>query len=454
MRNISPPYWSFILLGGDFLSVTVTSVLNDSYGEKAGILKNDVIEIINGREITDVLDYRFAIQSKKLSVSLKRGLENLTVNIRKSSEFSDIGLEFETYLMDKQHSCRNKCIFCFVDQMPKGMRDTLYFKDDDSRLSFLFGNYITLTNLTEKEADRICEMHISPINISVHTMNPTLRVKMMKNKNAGESLKFIKKFSDAGILMNTQLVLCPGINDGEELRYSLNELAKYTPNINSIAAVPVGITKYREGLEHLDIYNKETANEVIDIIDDFNAHYSFFNNGKILAYASDEFYLLADRDFPDENYYGEYSQLDNGVGMCTLLKSEFLTALEETEIKTVNREITIATGESAYSLLCELKEKTEEKFNGLKVNVVKITNEFFGTTVTVAGLLTGKDLKEQLSNKNLGQELLIPRVSLRNEGDKFLDDMTLEELSEELKIKVTPVINDGYKLLESIIGGA
>ena len=436
------------------MSVTVTSVLNDSYGEKAGILKNDVIEIINGREITDVLDYRFAIQSKKLSITLKRGLEELSVNIRKSSEFSDIGLEFETYLMDKQHSCKNKCIFCFVDQMPEGMRETLYFKDDDSRLSFLFGNYITLTNLTEKEADRICEMHISPINISVHTMNPELRVKMMKNKNSGESLKFIKKFYEAGILMNTQLVLCPGINDGEELRYSLSELAKYSPYINSIAAVPVGLTKYREGLEHLDSYTKEKANEVIDIIDEFNAHYSFFNDGKILAYPSDEFYLLAERDFPDEDFYGEYSQLDNGVGMCTLLKSEFLSALEEAEVTKINREVTIATGESAYSLLTELTKKAEEKFQGLKVNVVKIENKFFGTTVTVAGLLTGQDLKEQLKSKNLGEELLIPRVSLRNEGDKFLDDITLDELSEYLNVKVSPVENDGYKLLKKISGGA
>lgn len=436
------------------MSVTVTSVLSNSYGEKAGILKNDVIEIINGREITDVLDYRFAIQSKKLSVSLKRGLEEKTVNIRKSSEFSDIGLEFETYLMDKQHSCKNKCIFCFVDQMPKGMRDTLYFKDDDSCLSFLFGNYITLTNLTEKEADRICEMHISPINISVHTMNPDLRVKMMKNKNAGESLRFIKKFYDAGILMNTQLVLCPGINDGEELRYSLNELAKFSPYINSIAAVPVGLTKYRDGLEVLESYTKEKAKAVIDIIDDFNVHYAFFNNGKILAYPSDEFYLLAERDFPNEEFYGEYSQLDNGVGMCTLLKSEFLNALDEYDERNVSREVTIATGESAYSLLNELTKKAQQKFNGLKVNVIKIENKFFGTTVTVAGLLTGNDLKEQLKNQNLGEELLIPRVSLRNEGDKFLDDITLEELSEYLNIKVLPVENDGYKLLEMILGGA
>ena len=436
------------------MSVKVIGVSENSYAEKAGVLSNDEVISINGREITDVLDYRFAIQAKKLSITLKRGLENLTVNIRKSSEFSDIGLEFQTYLMDKHHSCRNKCIFCFVDQMPKGMRDTLYFKDDDSRLSFLFGNYITLTNLTEKEADRICEMHISPINISVHTMNPELRVKMMKNKNAGYSLRFIKKFYDAGILMNTQLVLCPGINDGEELRYSLNELSKYSPYINSIAAVPVGLTKYRDNLEQLNTYTKETANKVVDIIDEFNAHYSFFNDGKVLAFASDEFYLLAERDFPDESYYGEYSQLDNGVGMCTLLKSEFLSALEEAEVTKINREVTIATGESAYSLLTELTKKAEEKFQGLNVNVVKIENKFFGTTVTVAGLLTGQDLKEQLKSKNLGEELLIPRVSLRNEGDKFLDDITLDELSEYLNVKVSPVENDGYKLLEKISGGA
>ncbi|MBR2876734.1 MAG: DUF512 domain-containing protein [Clostridia bacterium] len=436
------------------MSVTVKSVLESSYGEKAGVLTGDVIETINGREIVDVLDYRFAIQSKKLSIVLKRGLTEVCVSIRKSSEFSDIGLEFETYLMDKQHSCRNKCIFCFVDQMPEGMRDTLYFKDDDSRLSFLFGNYITLTNLTEKEAERICEMHISPINISVHTMNPELRVEMMKNKNAGTSLRFIKKFYDAGIKMNTQLVLCPGINDGKELEYSLSELAKYSPYINSIAAVPVGLTKYREGLSPLKSYTKQTANDVIDIIDNFNAHYSFFNNGKVLAYASDEFYLLAERELPGEEYYGEYSQLDNGVGMCTLLKSEFLSALKDCEEKTANRKISLATGESAYPLMCELKAALEAKMKNTDVNIVKIENKFFGTTVTVAGLLTGRDLKEQLQGKDLGEELLIPRVSLRNEGDRFLDDITLEELSEYLNIKITPVENNGEKLLSRILGGA
>ncbi len=433
--------------------VEIKSVIRKSPADKAGIKGGDLLLKVNSHEINDFLDYQFYVEESRLTIEYEHKGSVKTVLIKKD-EYDDLGLEFETYLMDKQHSCKNKCIFCFVDQMPKGMRSTLYFKDDDSRLSFFFGNYVTLTNLTQKEADRICEMHISPINISVHTMNPELRVKMLKNKNAGESLKLIKKFFDAGILMNIQFVLCPGINDGEELRYSLNELAKYGACINSIAAVPVGLTKYREGLEPLKSYTKETAAEVISIIDEFNAHYSFFNNGKILAFASDEFYLLAQKELPSEDYYGEYSQLDNGVGMCTLLKSEFLSALADANSKTVERSVSIATGELAFPLLCELSKKAEEKFKGLSVNVIKVTNEFFGTTVTVAGLLTGQDLKSQLKNESLGDELLIPRVSLRNEGDKFLDDLTLEELAEFLSVKITPVENDGYKLLENILGGA
>jgi putative radical SAM enzyme (TIGR03279 family) len=246
-------------------------------------------------------------------LKLIRNGEEFEVNIRKSDEFADIGLEFETYLMDKQHSCKNKCIFCFVDQMPKGMRDTLYFKDDDSRLSFLFGNYITLTGLCERETQRIIDMHISPVNISVHTMNPSLRVEMMKNRFAGDVLKNLNRFAENNIEMNTQLVLCPGINDGDELRFSLSELAKLYPAVKSIAAVPVGLTKYRYGLYPLRTYTKEEASQVIDIIDEFNAHFSFFNNGEILAYASDEFYLLAERDLPSADYYGEFAQLDNGV---------------------------------------------------------------------------------------------------------------------------------------------
>ncbi len=435
------------------MSVKIENVLSSSYAEKAGVLNDDILVSINGNEIFDVLDYRFYIQSRKLSLSLLREGQVISTNIRKGDEFADIGLEFNTYLMDKQHSCKNKCIFCFVDQMPKGMRDTLYFKDDDSRMSFLFGNYITLTGLCEREVQRIMDMHISPVNISVHTMNPELRVKMMKNPNAGKVLGILDRFSEKGIEMNTQLVLCPGINDGEELRFSLEELSKLYPSVKSIAAVPVGLTKYRDGLYPLRTYTKEEAAQVIDIIDEFNAHFSFFNGGKNLAYASDEFYLIAERPLPDGDYYGEYSQLDNGVGMCTLLKEEFMSALDEIPERQVNRRLTIATGYAAYDLLKELCQKAQAKFKGLNIDVIKIKNDFFGDTVTVAGLVTGIDFKNQLKNKDLGEAVLIPRVSLRNEGDKFLDDITVEELSEALKIPVIPVENDGYKLLETIIDG-
>lgn len=434
--------------------VKITGVEKNSYAFNAGIKAGEMLETVNGHKITDVLDYRFFIQSKKLTLTLKNEYGVYETKIRKSSEFSDIGLEFETYLMDSQHSCKNKCIFCFVDQMPGGMRNSLYFKDDDSRLSFLFGNYITLTALSEYEAKRITEMHISPVNISVHTMNPGLRVEMMKNPRAGESLKYLEMFSDAGIEMNTQLVLCPGINDGEELRFSLKKLGEYK-SIKSIAAVPVGLTKYRDGLYPLRGYTKESAAEVIDIIDDFNSHYAFFNSGKIIAYASDEFYLLAERELPGEEYYGEYAQLDNGVGLCTLLKSEFNEAYNEKAPERIERTVTIATGSSAFSLLSEFASLCEKKFSPLKVNVIEIKNEFFGETVTVAGLLTGCDLKTQLKGVQLGDELLIPRVSLRSDGDRFLDDLTVDELSEFLKIKTTPVKNDGAVLLDMILyGGA
>jgi putative radical SAM enzyme (TIGR03279 family) len=384
---------------------------------------------------------------------ITRDGDEIAFNIRKSDEFADIGLEFKTYLMDKQHSCKNKCIFCFVDQMPKGMRDTLYFKDDDSRMSFLFGNYITLTGLCEREVQRIIDMHISPVNISVHTMNPALRVEMMKNPHAGESLGILKRFAEAGIEMNTQLVLCPGINDGDELMFSLSELGKLGDCVKSIAAVPVGLTKYRDGLYPLHTYTKEEAERVIDIIDEFNAHYSYFKDGRIIAYPSDEFYILAERQMPSAEYYGEFSQLDNGVGVCALLEKEFTDALADEEERVVERTITVATGCAAYPLIRRLCGLAEARFSGLTVNVVKIVNDFFGDTVTVAGLITGKDYSEQLKGLPLGEELLIPLVSLRNEGDKFLDDMTIEELSTALNVNICTVRNDGYEFLDKIING-
>ncbi len=408
---------------------------------------------VNSHEINDVLDYRFYTSACKLKLEIENGKgKRRTVKIKKG-EYDDLGLCFETYLMDKHHSCKNKCIFCFIDQMPSGLRESLYFKDDDSRLSFLFGNYVTLTNLTDKDIDRIIEMHISPVNVSVHTMNPTLRVEMMKNPNSGTSLRYLGRLADAGIKLNTQLVLCPGINDGKELEFSLSELGKLYPAVQSIACVPVGLTKHREGLYELEAYNEKTAAAVIDTVDDFNIHFKHFN-GETIAYAADEFYLSAHREIPSADYYGDYPQLENGVGMWRLLEDEFTSALEDSDFElSEKRHITAVTGAAAYPLIKKLAISAEKRYNKLSVNVIQINNSFFGESVTVAGLLTGQDILAQLEGKDLGDELIIPDSALRDGEDVFLDDMTLSDLSQKLGITVTPCIADGYALLEKILGG-
>ncbi len=418
-----------------------------------GVRAGDKLVSIDSKEVDDVLDYDFYMSFLPVEMEFVTA-KGKTVKIRATNE--NVGIKFETFLMDKQHSCRNKCVFCFIDQLPKGMRESLYFKDDDSRLSFLFGNYVTLTNLTEHEIERIIAMHISPVNISVHTMNPELRVKMMNNKNAGKCLSIIKRFADAGIKMNAQLVLCPGINDGDELRFSLTELAKMYPSIQSIAAVPVGLTKFRDGLFSLKPYNKKTAGETIDIIEEFSSAFKA-ENGIRLAYPADEFFLLAGRELPPEEYYDEYPQIDNGVGLWTSLRDEFFEALSELDVTPVNREVTLATGTAAYPLMCEFAQAQEKKF-GVKVNVVKIINNFFGEGITVAGLLTGNDLIGQLKGKNLGDKLLIPLVmtidytSHSTDKNKFLDDITLKEAEKELNIEIVPTPNNGTQLLKNILG--
>lgn len=418
-----------------------------------GIRAGDKLVSIDSKEVDDVLDYDFYMSFLPVEMEFVTA-KGKTVNVRATNE--NVGIKFETFLMDKQHSCRNKCIFCFIDQLPKGMRESLYFKDDDSRLSFLFGNYVTLTNLTEHEIERIIAMHISPVNISVHTMNPELRVKMMNNKNAGKCLSIIKRFADAGIKMNAQLVLCPGINDGEELRFSLTELAKMYPSIQSIAAVPVGLTKFRDGLFPLKPYNEQTAGETIDIIEEFSSAFKE-KNGIRLAYPADEFFLLAGRKLPPEEYYDEYPQIDNGVGLWTSLRDEFFEALSELDVTPVNREVTLATGTAAYPLMCEFAQAQEKKF-GVKVNVVKIINNFFGEGITVAGLLTGTDLIGQLKGRDLGDKLLIPLVmtidytSHSTDKNKFLDDITLKEAEKELNIEIVPTPNNGTQLLKNILG--
>ena len=437
---------------GEIMAVKISGIEKNSLAAKKKIEKDDVLISINGNEINDVLDYRFYINDTKLLLSLKTADGKSKLAMIRKDEFEDIGLEFETYLMDKQRSCKNKCIFCFIDQLPKGLRKSLYFKDDDSRLSFLFGNYITLTNLTDDEVQRIIKMHISPVNVSVHTMNPGLRVKMMANPKAGDALNRLKAFADAGIILNTQLVLCPGINDGKELEFSLNELSKLYPAVQSIAAVPVGLSDHREGLYELKPYNEQTAGEVIDTIDRFNENFKK-ENGTVIAYAADEFYIKANRPMPDEEYYNGYPQLDNGVGMWTLLKTKFEQALEECEERAVDRRVTVVTGVAAYPLISELAKKAENKIKGLSVNVVEVKNKLLGSMITVSGLICGADIVSALENTDLGEELIIPPNCLRSEGDMFLDDMTVDELSEKLNVKVTQNGTDGEDLLRALTGG-
>ncbi len=435
------------------MSVKIESVDKGSIAYRHNICSGCILEKINTHEINDVLDYQFYLKESKISLQLLDENGKRRYLIIKKNPDADIGLNFETYLMDNQQHCKNKCVFCFIDQLPHGMRDSLYFKDDDSRLSFLFGNYITLTNLSQHDVDRIIEMHISPVNISVHTMNPELRVQMMKNPNAGKSLDIIYRLAEAGIQMNTQLVLCPGINDGKELEYSLEQLGKLYPHIQSIAAVPVGLTKHREGLCHLECYNKKTAGEVIDIIECFADHFNYFH-GTRLAFAADEFYLKAEREIPNADFYEDFPQIENGVGLWASLKSEFYDALDSEDINNLesNRHISLATGVAAYPLLKELSQAAEEKISGLKIDVYEIKNEFFGENITVAGLVVGQDLIKQLNGKNLGDELLIPSVMLRHERDMFLDSMTVDEVQQRLNVKMTVCEVDGYDLLDKMSG--
>ncbi len=433
------------------MSVIIESVEAKSPAHKAGIKAGCTLLSINGNNIMDVLDYRFYQNNQKLVISLiteKGKIKKIKV---KKDEYEELGLNFATYLMDNKHSCLNKCIFCFIDQMPKGMRESLYFKDDDSRLSFLFGNYITLTNITEHEIERIIKMHISPINISVHTTNPDLRVKMMTNKNAGNVLSVINRFNDAGIKINCQMVLCPEYNDGDELVRTLTDLTNLK-NAECIAAVPVGLTKYRDGLTELKPFDKQRAAETIDIIDRFGEK-CLEKYGSRRVYASDEFYIKAERPMPNAEFYGDFLQLDNGVGMWSLLQQETDDAIKLCDYNLENkRKISIATGKAAYPLITEIIDKMTEKWDNLKCTVYMIENEFFGPLITVSGLVTATDIINQIEGKNLGDELLIPEVMLRNEKDMFLDSITLSELEQKLNTKICTVSNDGYDFVDAVLG--
>ena len=391
------------------MAVVISGIEKGSPADRAGIAAGDTLLCINGNKINDVLDYRFYMVDTRLSLEILTAEKTEKIFCIHKEEYQELGLTFDTYLMDKQHSCKNHCIFCFIDQMPKGMRPSLYFKDDDSRMSFLFGNYVTLTNLEDEDIARIIKMHISPINISVHTTNPDLRVKMMANPRAAGSLKYLRLLADGGIKINVQLVLCPGINDGKELFRTLTDLETLMPSLESVSCVPVGVTKYREGLYPLRPYTPEEAGAVIDMIHSFSDRFEK-EYGSRIAYPADEFFLKAGRDFPKADYYGDFSQLESGVGMMTLLEDEFSMALGELEqesaaVPAASRQISVATGKAAFPLMEKLARKLEEKLPWLEIRVYMVENHFFGEEITVCGLVTGKDLTQQLAGKALGGEL-------------------------------------------------
>ncbi len=434
--------------------VTITDVLPRSRAARAGVLAGDILLTINGHPIRDVLDYRFYLTERSVTLGLHRGADLLDVTITKG-EYDDIGLEFATPLMDGKHCCANRCIFCFIDQLPQGMRDSLYFKDDDSRLSFLHGNYITLTNLGDRDIDRIIEMHISPVNVSVHTTNPELRCTMMGNKRAGKTLGYLRRLADAGIAICGQIVLCRGINDGAELDRSMRDLAELAPALRSVSIVPAGLTKHREGLYPLTQFTPEEAAAVIAQVDAFAAD-CLAKYDTRLFYCADELYLKAGLPLPDNAYYEEYSQIENGVGLLTSLCHEVdfeLDCLDDLLPDAhLPRTVTIATGEAAYGTLSALAERIMAKVPGLAVQVIAVHNDFFGDMITVAGLLTGRDLAAQLKGRELGDELLLPSVTLRAEGDLFLCGMTPDELSQTLDTPIRFVKNEGAELVAALLG--
>lgn len=430
----------------------ISSVDEGSIAEEAGIERGDYILEINGHEITDILAYKYYSNDENITLAIgKKNGETEIIEIE-NPYFEDLGLNFEYPLLSKSRSCRNKCIFCFIDQLPKGMRETLYFKDDDSRLSLLHGNYVTLTNLSDKEIEDIADMHISPINISVHATDRDVRKVLFGHDKTGDILKRMRFFAENGITMNGQIVLCKGVNDGEVLKKTLEDLCELYPAVYSVSVVPVGLTKYREGLYPLEPFEKKDAEELIDTVNMFQEK-MLEKCGSRIIYASDEFYLTAEREIPPYSEYEDFPQIENGVGLIASIREEFYEALEEIKINKLEREISVISGKAAYPLICGFAKELCDRVKGLKIHTYEITNNFFGERITVAGLLTGGDIKAQLDGKKLGERLLIPHSALRSGEDIFLDDMTLSELEKELGVPITPVYNDGYEFIDAVLGG-
>ena len=431
----------------------VEKVLPGSIAEEMEITPGDALLEINGHKIEDIFDYQYYTQDEYIEVLVRKPSgEEWLLEIDKGYD-EDLGITFENGLMDDYRSCHNKCIFCFIDQMPKGMRDTLYFKDDDSRLSFLQGNYVTLTNMSDEDVDRIIRYNLSPINVSFQTTNPELRCRMLNNRFAGQALEKAWKLAQAGIIMNGQIVLCKGVNDGAELDRSIRDLSAYLPNLESVSVVPVGLSKYRDGLYPLEPFTKEDAQDVLRIIHGWqNKIYPEY--GTHFVHASDEWYILAEEELPPEEQYDGYLQLENGVGMLRLLLDEFAKAMEEDRIngrQVRAKHITLATGRLAYRFIKQMAEQMEGRYEGLQIDVIAIRNDFFGEMITVSGLLTGQDIMAQLKDRDLGEKLLLPQNVLKSGEPVFLDDYTLDDIEKALQVRIDIVKSSGRDFIEAIL---
>lgn len=438
----------------------IKKILPGSIAEEFELAPGDRLISINGHEIEDIFDYQFYAEDTYIEILIEKPDGEQWILEVDKEEDEDLGIEFDNGLMDEYRSCHNKCIFCFIDQMPKGMRDTLYFKDDDSRLSFLQGNYVTLTNMSDHDLDRIIQYHLSPINISFQTMNPELRCKMLNNRFAGEALKKVDRLNEAGIEMNGQIVLCKGVNDGEELAFSIREMMRYIPNLQSVSVVPVGLSKYRDGLFPLEPFTREDAREVLSTIHQYQNE-SYQKYGNHFIHASDEWYILAGEELPQEENYDGYLQLENGVGMMRLLLNEFEEAVKELQEKISvgtldfsSREISMATARLAYPFIRDMAARMMEMVPGLMIHVYEIRNDFFGEMITVSGLLTGQDLIAQLTGKELGEALYLPQNVLRSGEEVFLDDVTVTEMEKALQVKVDIIKSSGRDFVNAVLDRA
>ena len=428
---------------------TIKSVDPGSIADELGLEPGDRLLSIDGHELEDIFDYEYYIENESIMVVIaKKNGEEWELDIE--NDYQDLGLTFENGLMSDYKSCHNKCVFCFIDQMPKGMRETLYFKDDDSRLSFLQGNYVTLTNMKDKDIERIIKFKLAPINISVQTTNPELRCKMLHNRFAGEALKKIDRLYEAGTPMNGQVVMCKNLNDGDELDRTIRDLTRYIPCMESVSVVPVGLSKYRDGLYPLEPSTAEDAAKTIDIIEKWQKKV-YAEHGIHFIHASDEFYILAGRELPEEERYDGYIQLENGVGMIRLLTTEVHEALDELEGDEKEEELSIATGKLAAVYLAGFLEEIKKKFPNRKVHLYPIRNDFFGEMITVAGLITGQDLIAQLKDKPLGSRLLLPECMFRSGEEVFLDDITRQEVENALQVPVNIVKSSGQDFVNAVL---